>query len=79
MYYIVRTEIHKYIIMMTKITITNENRSVVIPLDYDETQDCLVINEIQIDPLPEKTEDISKDFVLLLTRMIMNTFNIRTE
>lgn len=60
--------------MNTKITITNENRSVVIPIEYNETDDVLVINEIQIDPMPENTEDVSKDIVLNLAKMIMNIF-----
>ena len=61
--------------MNIKITINSEDRSVVIPINYDKSTDSMIINELQIDPIPEKSEDISKDVVLGITQMIMNTFN----
>lgn len=61
--------------MNIKITINSEERSVVIPLIYEKSTDSLNINEIQIDPIPNKDEDISKDIVLNLTQLIMSVFN----
>ncbi len=61
--------------MNIKITINSEERSVVIPLIYEKSTDSLNINEIQIDPVPNKDEDISKDVVLNLTQLIMSVFN----
>lgn len=61
--------------MNIKITINSEERSVVIPLIYEKSTDSLNINEIQIDPIPNKEEDISKDIVLNLTQLIMSVFN----
>lgn len=61
--------------MNIKITINSEERSVVIPLTYEKSTDSLDIKEIQIDPIPNKDEDISKDIVLNLTQLIMTIFN----
>lgn len=61
--------------MNIKITINSEERSVVIPLTYEKSTDTLDIKEIQIDPIPNKDEDITKDIVLNLTQLIMTTFN----
>ena len=61
--------------MNIKITINSEERAVVIPLTYEKSTDSLDIKEIQIDPIPNKDEDITKDIVLNLTQLIMTTFN----
>ena len=61
--------------MNIKITINSEERSVVIPLIYEKSTDSLNINEIMIDPIPNKDEDISKDIVLNITQLIMSVFN----
>lgn len=55
-----------------KITINGENRVVVIPLTYDDTTDTAELNEIQIEPMPEEKEDISKDIVMMLSQVILN-------
>ena len=55
-----------------KITINGENRVVVIPLTYDNTTDTAELNEIQIEPMPEEKEDISKDIVMMLSQVILN-------
>ena len=55
-----------------KITINSEDRVVIIPLTYDETTDSAELNEIQIEPIPEEKEDISKDIVMMLSQMILN-------
>lgn len=62
------------VIMQIKITINNTERAVVIPINYDSELDVLDIKELQIDPIPDKNEDISKDVVLGITQMILNTF-----
>ena len=61
--------------MNIKITINSEERSVVIPLIYEKSTDSLNINEVMIDPIPNKDEDISKDIVLSITQLIMSVFN----
>lgn len=61
--------------MLTKITINNKDRAVVIPIEYDPATDSISIQEIQIDPIPNKDEDISKDIVLTITKLIMDMFN----
>lgn len=60
--------------MEIKITINNTERAVVIPINYDSELDVLDIKELQIDPIPDKNEDISKDVVLGITQMILNAF-----
>lgn len=57
--------------MDIKITINSENRAVVIPMAYDKDADALSFKEVQIDPIPAKDEDITKDVVLNLTHFII--------
>jgi chemotaxis signal transduction protein len=59
--------------MNVKITISSENRIVMIPMNYDETNDVLSFDETQIEPIPEKDEDVSKDLVIQLTTIILST------
>lgn len=66
---------HADINMLTKITINNKDRAVVIPIEYDPATDSISIQEIQIDPIPNKDENISKDIVLTITKLIMDMFN----
>lgn len=67
--------IHCFINMeKIKITINSENRIVIIPLEYDNSNDSIEIKEIQVEPIPQENEDISKDIVLLLTQNIMSMF-----
>ena len=54
-----------------KITITDHDRVVMIPMEYDTESDSLSFNEIQIDPIPEKEENISKDIVMNLAYAII--------
>lgn len=58
-----------------KITVNGESRAVVIPMTYDKDTDSLSIKELQIEPIPDSKEDISKDIVLQITQMIMNSFS----
>ncbi len=58
--------------MQVKITISSEDRIVIIPMEYKN--DELSINELQIEPYPNKDDDISKDVVMHLTKAIMEMF-----
>lgn len=58
-----------------KITISNEDRVIVIPMTFDKESDSLEINEIQIEPVPEKDEDISGDIIFNLAQTILSIFN----
>lgn len=58
-----------------KITISNEDRVIIIPMTFDKESDSLEINEIQIEPVPEKDEDISGDIIFNLAQTILSIFN----
>ena len=58
--------------MQVKISISSEDRIVLIPREYKN--DELSINELQIEPYPNKDDDISKDVVMYLTKAIMEMF-----
>ena len=59
--------------MKIKITINSEDRVVVIPMQYDSEKDELNFAEIQIEPIPSKDENISKDIVMILTQHILSS------
>ena len=44
-------------------------------MEYDSEKDSITIDQLQIEPLPDKNEDISKDIVFSITQMIMNVFS----
>ena len=56
-----------------KITINSEDRVVVIPMQYNVNNDTLDFSELQIEPIPNEKDDISKDIVLILTQTILST------
>jgi hypothetical protein len=58
-----------------KITINSDDRIIMIPMEYDSEKDSITIDQLQIEPLPDKNEDISKDIVFSITQMIMNVFS----
>ena len=58
-----------------KITINSDDRIIMIPMEYDSEKDSITIDQLQIEPLPDKNEDISKDIVFSITKMIMNVFS----
>ena len=58
-----------------KITISNGDRVIIIPMTFDKESDSLEINEIQIEPVPEKDEDISGDIIFNLAQAILSIFN----
>ena len=57
-----------------KIAISTPERAVIIPMDYDEDKDEVVLNEIQVEPVPEKDEDITKDLAFFITQQILTLF-----
>lgn len=59
--------------MKVQITINSENRIVVIPMEYDNKLDSLNLGEVQIEPIPDKNEDVSKDVVMNLAYTILST------
>lgn len=58
-----------------KISINGENRVVIIPMEYNEETDIIEIKEVQIEPMPDKDEDISKDLVMYISQLILAGLN----
>lgn len=58
-----------------KISINGENRVVIIPMEYNEETDIVEIKEVQIEPMPDKDEDISKDLVMYISQLILAGLN----
>ena len=58
-----------------KISINGENRVVIIPMEYNEETDVVEIKEVQIEPMPDKDEDISKDLVMYISQLILAGLN----
>lgn len=58
--------------MQIKISINGEKRTIVIPLEYDESSDSMTISQVQVDPIPNSDEDISNDIVFNLTKAIFS-------
>lgn len=58
-----------------KISINGENRIVIIPMEYNEETDVVEIKEVQIEPMPDKNEDLSKDLVMYISQLILAGLN----
>ena len=58
-----------------KISINGENRVVIIPMEYNEETDVVEIREVQIEPIPDKDEDLSKDLVMYVSQLILAGLN----
>lgn len=58
-----------------KISINGENRVVIIPMEYNEETDVVEIKEVQIEPMPDKNEDLSKDLVMYISQLILAGLN----
>lgn len=58
-----------------KISINGENRVVIIPMEYNEETDVVEIKEVQIEPMPDKNEDLSKDLVMYVSQLILAGLN----
>lgn len=58
-----------------KISINGENRVVIIPMEYNEETDVVEIKEVQIEPVPDKDEDLSKDLVMYVSQLILAGLN----
>lgn len=58
-----------------KISINGENRVVIIPMEYNEETDVVEIREVQIEPMPDKDEDLSKDLVMYVSQLILAGLN----
>ena len=43
-----------------KIAISTPDRAIVIPLEYNDESDEIVVNELQVEPVPNKDEDIKR-------------------
>lgn len=64
-----------YYMQKVKISINGENRVVIIPMEYNEETDVVEIKEVQIEPMPDKDEDISKDLVMYISQLILAGLN----
>ena len=58
-----------------KISINGENRVVIIPMEYNEETDVVEIKEVQVEPMPDKDEDLSKDLVMYISQLILAGLN----
>lgn len=56
-----------------KIAISTPDRAIVIPLKYNDENDEVVVDELQVEPIPNKDEDISKDLAFFITHKILNS------
>ena len=54
-----------------KIAISTPDRAVIIPMEYNDENDEIVINELQVEPIPDKDEDISKDLAFFIVQKIL--------
>ena len=64
-----------YCMKKLKIAISTPDRAIVIPLDYNDESDEIVVNELQVEPVPNKDEDISKDLAFFIAQKILNSLN----
>ena len=58
-----------------KIAISTPDRAIVIPLEYNDENDEIIVNELQVEPVPNKDEDISKDLAFFIAQKILNSLN----
>lgn len=58
-----------------KIAISTPERAIIIPMEYDDENDELAIKDMQVEPLPEKDEDISGDLAFFIVQKILKSFN----
>lgn len=58
-----------------KIIINSQHRSIIIPLEYDAETDSAEMKELQIDPIPEKDENIGSDIAFTLAEFIIKGLN----
>lgn len=56
-----------------KIAISTPDRAIVIPLKYNDENDEVVVDELQVEPIPNKDEDISKDLAFFIAHKILNS------
>lgn len=54
-----------------KIAVSTPDRAVIIPMEYNDENDEIVINELQVEPIPDKDEDISKDLAFFIVQKIL--------
>ena len=64
-----------YCMKHLKIAISTPDRAIVIPLEYNDESDEIVVNELQVEPVPNKDEDISKDLAFFIAQKILNSLN----
>ena len=60
-----------YVMKNIKIAISTPDRAVIIPMEYNDENDEIVINELQVEPIPDKDEDISKDLAFFIVQKIL--------
>lgn len=57
-----------------KIAVSTPNRAIIIPMEYDDQQDVVEIKELQVEPVPDKDEDLSKDPAFFIVQKILKAF-----
>jgi len=57
-----------------KIAVSTPDRAIIIPMEYDDQQDVVEIKELQVEPVPDKDEDLSKDPAFFIVQKILKAF-----
>ena len=57
-----------------KIAVSTPDRAIIIPMEYDDQQDVVEIKELQVEPVPDKDEDLSKDLAFFIVQKILKAF-----
>lgn len=57
-----------------KIAISTPDRAIIIPMEYDENKDEITIEELQVEPVPDKNTDVSTDLAFFIAQKILESF-----
>ncbi len=57
-----------------KVAVSTPERAIIIPMEYNDEQDTIEIKELQVEPVPDKDEDISKDPAFFIVQKILKAF-----
>lgn len=57
-----------------KIAVSTPERAIIIPMEYDDEHDTVEIKELQVEPVPNDEEDISKDPAFFIVQRILEAF-----
>lgn len=58
-----------------KIAVSTPDRAIIIPMEYNDEKDEITINELQVEPIPDKDVDISTDIAFFIVQKILGALN----